>query len=116
MLEIDGSRCSGSGIIIRQAVAFGALTGKPVRVVNARVRRPKLGLRPQHVKVVEAIRQLVGGETEGVQLRSCEFIFRPGKMDSAQYYAWDIGSAGSTTLLALAVLPILALRPSPVMV
>jgi hypothetical protein len=28
---------------------------------------------------------LVGGETEGVQLRSCEFIFRQGKMDSAQY-------------------------------
>lgn len=114
MLEIDGSRYSGSGTVIRQAVAFAALTGQPIHVINARARRPKPGLRPQHIRVVEAIRQLVRGETEGVQLGSREFIFRPSAIDGAQYYTWDIGSAGSTTLLALAILPILAFGPSPV--
>lgn len=116
MLQIDGSRYSGSGTIVRQAVALAALTGQPIRVVNARTRRPRPGLRAQHIRVLEAIRQLVRGETEGVRLGSQEFIFRPGAMDEGQHYAWDIGSAGSTTLLALAVLPILAFRPRPVTV
>ncbi len=113
MLEIDGSRYSGSGTIIRQAVAFAALTGQSIRVVNARVRRPKPGLRHQHIQVVEAIRQLVRGQTEGVERGSREFIFRPGKMDVAEHYVWDIGSAGSTILLALAIMPILAFRATP---
>lgn len=55
MIEIDGGRYSGSGTIVRQAVAFSALTGQAVHIVNARVRRPKAGLRAQHVRTVEAI-------------------------------------------------------------
>ena len=116
MLELDGSRYSGSGTIVRQAVAFAALTGKSIHVRNARARRLKPGLRAQHLRVVEAIQQLVRGEMEGVGLGSQEFVFRPGTMDASQHYTWDIGSAGSTTLLALAILPILAFRPSPVTV
>jgi RNA 3'-terminal phosphate cyclase (ATP) len=116
VLEIDGSRYSGSGTIVRQAVAFAALTGTVVRINNVRVRRPKPGLRRQHVQVVEAIRQLVGGVTEGVAQGSQEVIFRPGKPSRSRQYTWDIGSAGSTTSLALAVLPVLAFGPSPVLV
>ncbi len=116
MLELDGSRYSGSGTIVRQAVAFAALTGQSIHVHNARARRLKPGLRTQHLKVVEAVRELVHGEMEGVRLGSQEFIFRPGAMDEAQHYTWDIGSAGSTTLLALAILPILAFRSNPVTV
>lgn len=116
MLELDGSRYSGSGTIVREAVAFAALTGQSIHVRNARVRRPKPGLRTQHLKVVEAIREMVHGEMEGVRLGSQEFIFSPGATDDAQHYTWDIGSAGSTTLLALAILPILAFRSNPVTV
>jgi RNA 3'-terminal phosphate cyclase (ATP) len=115
-LEIDGSRYSGSGTIVRQAVAFSALTGRAVRIVNVRVKRPKPGLRRQHVQVVESIRQLVDGEMEGVSQGSGEIIFRPGKPNTNQHYTWDIGSAGSTTALALAVLPVLALGRVPVSV
>jgi RNA 3'-terminal phosphate cyclase (ATP) len=116
MLEIDGSRYSGSGTIVRQAVVFAALMGKAVRIVNVRVRRPKPGLRHQHVQVVEAIRQLVGGITEGVVPGSMEFVLRPDKPRTSQHYTWDIGSAGSTTALAIAVLPMLAFAPSPISV
>ena len=116
MLEIDGSQYSGSGTIVRQAVVFAAQIGKAVRIVNVRVRRPKPGLRHQHVQAVEAIRQLVGGMTEGVVPGSMEFVFRPDKPRINQHYTWDIGSAGSTTALALAVLPVLAFAPSPVSV
>ena len=114
MLEIDGSLYSGSGTIVRQAVAFSALTGKTIHVVNARIKRPKPGLRRQHAQAVEAIRQLVDGTTEGATLGSREFIFRPGKPQASPHYIWDIGSAGSTTALALAVLPVLAFAPSAV--
>lgn len=114
MLEIDGSRYSGSGTIVRQAVGLAALTGRAIHVVNARIRRPKPGLRRQHAQAVEAIRQLVDGTTEGATLGSREFIFRPGKPQARSHYLWDTGSAGSTTALALAVLPVLAFAPSPV--
>ncbi len=32
MIEIDGSRYAGSGSIVRQAVAYAALTGQAVEV------------------------------------------------------------------------------------
>ena len=34
MLEIDGSRYSGSGTIVRQAVMFAALTGQAVHIIR----------------------------------------------------------------------------------
>lgn len=114
ILEIDGSRYSGSGTIVRQAVVFAALTGQAVHIVKARVRRPKPGLRPQHIRVVEAIRQVVGGQTEGVEVGAQEFTFWPATPPQGRQYLWDIGSAGSTTMLALAVLPVLAYGSAPV--
>ncbi len=110
MLEIDGSHRSGSGSIVRLATAYAAMTGTAMRMVNARARRPKPGLRRQHVTAVEAVRDLVGGELEGVAVNSKEFVFRPGDATPAGEYQWDIGSAGSTTALTLAVLPVLACR------
>jgi RNA 3'-phosphate cyclase len=111
VLEIDGSLYSGSGTIVRQAAALAALTGKEMRVFNARLKRQKPGLRRQHAQAVEAIRQLVDGTTEGVAPGSREFVFRPGSPQSMQHYCWDIGSAGSTTALGLALLPVLAFAP-----
>ena len=116
MLTIDGSRYSGSGTIVRQAVAFSALTGQSVHVVKARVKRDKPGLRPQHIRVIEAIAELVNGRAEGLAPGSKEFTFRPGPLKTGRHYSWDIGSAGSTTMLALAVLPVLSFAGSPVMV
>ncbi len=111
VLEIDGSLYSGSGTIVRQAVALAALTGSAIHMVNVRAKRPKPGLRRQHAQVVEAIRQLIDGATEGVSPGSQEFVFRPGHPQATRQYSWDIGSAGSTTALALAVLPVLAFSP-----
>ena len=116
MIRIDGSRYSGSGTIVRQSVALAALTGQAVHVVNARSRRPKPGLRPQHVRVIEAIRDLKAGLTEGVEVGSTEFTFTPGRGRQESHLRWDIGSAGSTTLLASALLPVLAFWPTPVSV
>ena len=114
MLEIDGSRYSGSGTIVRQAVAFAALTRTAIHIYNVRVKRPKPGLRRQHVQAVEAIRQLVNGTTEGAVAGAREFVFRPGRPAASEKFSWDIGSAGSTTALALAVLPVLAFSAFPI--
>ncbi len=114
MLEIDGSAYSGSGTIVRQAVGYAALTEQAIHIVNIRARRPKPGLRPQHIRAVEAIGQLMGGTSEGVEPGSREIIFRPGKSRIGRQHRWDIGSAGSTTALALALIPVIAFGPSPV--
>jgi RNA 3'-terminal phosphate cyclase (ATP) len=116
MLTIDGSRYSGSGSIVRQAVAFSALTGQSIHVVNARAKRDKPGLRPQHIRVVEAIAELVNGRAEGLAQGSQEFTFRPGPLKIGRHYNWDIGSAGSTTMLGLGILPVLAFAASPITV
>lgn len=116
MLTIDGSRYSGSGTIVRQAVAFSALTGQAIHVVNARAKRDKPGLRPQHIRVVEAITELVNGHAEGLAQGSQEFTFRPGPLKTGRHYSWDIGSAGSTTMLSLGLMPVLAFAASRVSV
>ena len=90
MIEIDGSQYSGSGTIVRQAVAFSALTGQPVPIVHARTRRPKPGLRHQHIRVVQAIGELVHGTAEGLSPGSQEIIFRPGTLRTGGRYLWDI--------------------------
>lgn len=116
MMEIDGAKFSGSGTIVRQAVALSALTGRPTRIFNARIRRSKPGLRPQHIRVVEAIRDLVSGEVGGLSVGSTDVSFRPGAPAAGRRYVWDIGTAGSTTMLALALLPVLTFASSPVTV
>ena len=108
MIDIDGSLHSGSGAIARQAVTYAALTGRPVQVRNARARRRRPGLRPQHVQAIQAIRDLVGGSLDGAEAGSRSLVFRPGEGKPAGRYAWNIGAAGSATLLALSVLPVLS--------
>ncbi|RMH32829.1 MAG: RNA 3'-phosphate cyclase [Nitrospirae bacterium] len=112
MLDIDGARYSGSGTIVRQAVAFSALTGIPIHLYHVRAKRPKPGLRRQHLRVVQAIGELVNASLTDVYEGSQDFRFVPHALNPASQYVWDIGSAGSTTMLALAVLPVLAFRSS----
>lgn len=91
MIDIDGSLFSGSGTIVRQAVAYAALTGRDVRIRNARARRPRPGLRPQHLRVIQAIRDLVGGSLNGAQIGSQSLAFEPGNQhttEHAQTAAW----------------------------
>jgi RNA 3'-terminal phosphate cyclase (ATP) len=108
MLRVDGSLRSGSGTLVRNAVAVSALTGQVLHIYNVRDKRPKPGLRPQHLSAVHACAQMCGAEVEGVLVGSREFVFRPGGLIAGGEYDWDIGTAGSTTLLALSILPLAA--------
>jgi RNA 3'-terminal phosphate cyclase (ATP) len=114
MLQLDGASHSGSGTLVRFGVALAALTGRPLRVVHARERRPKPGLAAQHVAAVLACAELCGGKTQGVALGAREFELRPGDEIRGGDFAWDIGTAGSATMLALGLLPVACFAATPV--
>jgi RNA 3'-terminal phosphate cyclase (ATP) len=105
-IVIDGSQHSGSGTIVRYGVALAALLRKPIRIINARQNRAQPGLRTQHAASVLACATLCGASTEGVQVGSREFSFTPGDRIAGGRFEWNIGTAGSTTMLALSVLPV----------
>ena len=113
MIEIDGSQKSGSGTIVRDAVSFSVLLGKDLHIKNIRAKRDKPGLRPQHLKGVEACTQICQGRVEGAEVGSGEFILRPGKRIEVGKFSWDIGSAGSSIMLALTVIPLALFADAP---
>ena len=106
MIEIDGSVHSGSGTLLRYAVALATLLGEPLHMTRIRAKREKPGLRPQHLQTVRACCTLSGGEVEGAALGSQEIFYYPGKSLKDGDFQWDIGTAGSTTMLAFTLIPL----------
>jgi len=106
MLEIDGSEQSGSGTIVRDAVPFCILIGQEIHLKNIRAKRDKPGLRAQHLKALEAAANLCGGKLSGGTVGSKEIWFHPGKAIKGGTFVWDIGTAGSTAMLALSLIPL----------
>jgi RNA 3'-terminal phosphate cyclase (ATP) len=113
MIEIDGAQQSGSGTIVRYAVAFSALLGQPLRLLNARAKREQPGLRPQHLASVLACAELCEAQTEGLSVGAREFTFVPGGRIKGGSFAWNIGTAGSATMLALSILPLACFADAP---
>ena len=105
MIHIDGSQKSGSGTIVRFAVGLATLLGEELHLTNIRAKREKPGLRPQHLKSIQALQQICHGTLSGGEIGSSEIRFKPGGEVKGGYYEWDIGTAGSTTLLAMTLLP-----------
>jgi RNA 3'-terminal phosphate cyclase (ATP) len=113
MIEIDGSMGEGGGQILRSALALSVITGAPFRIKNIRAnRKPKPGLRRQHVTAVRSAAEISGAEVEGDIVESRELTFRPGALKPGDY-TFDIGSAGSTTLVLQTVLPPLLTANAP---
>ena len=112
MREIDGAWGEGGGPLIRTAVALAAITHTPIRVRNVRANRRPTGLAPQHLTAVRAVATLCGAETQGLEPRATAFEFAPGRIGAGEF-RFDVGTAGSVTLLAQALLPVLASAPGP---
>ena len=113
MIHLDGSQQSGSGTIVRYAVALAALLGRELRLTNARAKRRPPGLRPQHLRTVEAVAQMAVGRLDGASVGGTDFAFFPSGCLRGGRYLWDIGTAGSTTMLALTMLPLAAFADQP---
>ena len=106
MIEIDGSIGEGGGQVTRTSLSLSALTGTPVRITNIRAGRDKPGLRPQHLMAVRAVRSIARGTLEGAEESACELTYTPGEIVGGKY-EFNIGTAGSSILVAQTVLPIL---------
>lgn len=113
MIQIDGSFGEGGGQIIRTSVSLSAITGLPVEVWNVRAGRAKPGLQPQHLAAVKAAAEICGAELDGASVGSTRFAFTPKYEVRPGDYSFNIGTAGSTTLVAQTVLVPLALTGQP---
>ncbi|MEW6722701.1 MAG: RNA 3'-terminal phosphate cyclase, partial [Candidatus Micrarchaeota archaeon] len=105
-IEIDGSYGEGGGQIIRTALTLSAITQKAVRIMNIRANRPNPGLQPQHLTACRAVRSICRGTLGAAEVGSRGISFEPGPIVGGKY-DFDIGTAGSVTLVAQTVLPIL---------
>ena len=68
-------------------------------------RRSNPGLAPQHLAAVKAVAALCDAAVEGLQVKSQEIVFHPGRLRGGQFQ-FDVGTAGSMTLVLQAVLPV----------
>jgi len=106
MIHIDGSQGEGGGQVIRTALTLSAITKKEVSIENIRAGRPKPGLAAQHLTAVKAVRNVCRGTLEGAEIGSTNLIFHPGELVGGKY-DFNIGTAGSVTLVAQTLIPIL---------
>jgi RNA 3'-terminal phosphate cyclase (ATP) len=112
MLDIDASFGEGGGQLLRTGVALSAITGTAVRFSQIRAKRDKPGLAPQHLAAVKAVAEICSAQVEGLALRAQTLTFMPGKIRSGNF-RFDIGTAGSITLLLQALLPVLISASGP---
>ena len=97
-VTIDGSYGEGGGQVLRTSLALSALTGKELEIFNVRAGRARLGLRPQHLQAVKAATAICRAEVSGADIGSQTIRFVPGRVRAGDY-RFDIGTAGSTSLV-----------------
>jgi RNA 3'-terminal phosphate cyclase (ATP) len=107
-IYIDGSLGEGGGQILRTSLALSCITGKRLHIENIRSARRNPGLAKQHLCCVQAACQICNGKSEGAEQGSKVLDFRPGAVRCDKYY-FDVGSAGSASLVIQTVLPALLL-------
>lgn len=111
-IKIDGSLGEGGGQIIRTALALSMITQTPIHVTNIRAGRKKSGLMRQHLVCVKASQAISHATVTGAELGSSELTFSPHAIQSGSYI-FEIGSAGSTSLVLQTILPALLFADNP---
>lgn len=103
VLDIDGSLGEGGGQVLRTSLALALITGKSFAMKNIRQRRAKPGLMAQHLKAVDAAGAVGMARVEGARLHSQDLLFEPTGIRSGDFH-FDIGTAGSTSLVLQTIL------------
>jgi len=103
MMEIDGSFGEGGGQILRTALALSVIFKRPLTLHHIRAKRKNPGLGHQHLMAVNALAKISGAKVEGNIVGSQKLTFIPGEVCPGDY-RFQIGTAGSVTLLLQALL------------
>ena len=112
MITIDGSQGEGGGQVLRTALSLSAITGTEIELKKIRAGRTKPGLKRQHLTCVKAVAEICGAKVSEVDVGSMELEFRPGPIKGGDY-RFDVGTAGSVTLVAQTVIPVLLKADEP---
>jgi RNA 3'-terminal phosphate cyclase (ATP) len=104
MIQLDGSEGEGGGQILRSALSLSICTQQPFQIVNIRARRAKPGLLAQHLIAVRAAAAISNAEVRGAELGSQQLAFAPRPVRAGDY-SFEIGTAGSCTLVLQTILP-----------
>ncbi len=110
MIHIDGTMGEGGGQVLRSSLTLSLITGRPVWFTRIRARRDRPGLGYQHRMAVHAAARIAGARVEGARVGSQELEFVPDAVVPGEYH-FDIGTAGSTSLVLQTLLLPLALAP-----
>lgn len=102
----------GGGQILRTSLSLSCITGKRLRIENIRAARRKPGLARQHLVCVQAACEICSGRADGAALGSQVLNFEPRPIRGGDH-SFDIGSAGSASLVAQTVMPALFLADAP---
>ena len=97
-MKIDGSLGEGGGQILRTSAALSVFTGEKISLDRIRAGRREPGLRPQHLTALEILKKISDAATDGLKVGSEEIEFDPGEPKGGEY-EFDIGTAGSVTLV-----------------
>ena len=103
---MDGSQGEGGGQILRTSLALSVVTQQPIRIQNIRAKRKTPGLMQQHLTALRAARTICNATISGDALGSKEITFEPSAVAAGEYH-FNVGTAGSTTLILQTILPAL---------
>ncbi len=119
VLRLDGAYGEGGGQILRTALSLSVWLGRSIRIERIRAKRPKPGLRPQHLVAVRAAAQISDARLEGDEVGSQSLLFAPRQPAKSGTYSFDVGateaggSAGSVSLVFQTLFLPLSLADAP---
>lgn len=71
-------------VVLRNASAYACILRKPVQVINVRGKRPRPGLKQQHLSGLKLVSKISGGLLEGGRVESREILLRPGNEEISE--------------------------------
>jgi RNA 3'-terminal phosphate cyclase (ATP) len=112
VITIDGGQGEGGGQILRTSLALSLCLNLPFRIYDIRRTRRNPGLARQHLMAVKAACRIGRARVTGADIQSDTLLFEPGKVSAGDYH-FDVGTAGSTSLVLQTVLPALLRAEGP---